>query len=282
LEYWESEYWKLETGNRMKNRIVIGQYYPADSPVHALDPRVKLGAAVIFITALFFVRNFYGYAAAALGVAAAARASKVPPRLLLRGLRGILFLLIFMVVLQVFFTPGATVIFSFHFIQISAEGLIQAAKMALRLVLLISGSTLLTLTTSPIQLTDAIEYMLKPFKRIGLPAHEIAMMMTIALRFIPTLIEETDKIMKAQMARGADFDTGGLLKKAKSLIPLLVPLFVSAFRRADELAMAMEARCYRGDVNRTRMKEMRMTKRDLAAVGMFAGFVAVTLGMNVF
>ncbi|MCL2461891.1 MAG: energy-coupling factor transporter transmembrane protein EcfT [Defluviitaleaceae bacterium] len=265
----------------MKNRIAIGQYYPADSPVHALDPRVKLAVVIVFVTALFFVQTFYGYIAAALGIAAVVRVSSVPPKLLLRGLRGILFLLVFMVVLNIFFTPGATVILSFHMIQISREGIILAAKMALRLTLLITGSTLLTLTTSPIQLTDAIEFFLKPFKKIGLPAHEIAMMMTIALRFIPTLIEETDKIMKAQMARGADFDTGGIIKKAKSLIPLLVPLFVSAFRRADELAMAMEARCYRGDVGRTRMKEMKLVKRDWIAAGIFVGFVVIMVGMNI-
>jgi energy-coupling factor transport system permease protein len=247
--------------------ITIGQYYPVDSPVHALDPRLKLIAALVFITSLFVVSGAWGYifACSCLGVAIAV--SRVPLKFILKGLRAILFIMLFTVILHIFFTQGETTLFEFRFIRITKEGLFLALLMASRLVLLIMGSSVLTLTTSPIELADALEHLLKPFKRIGLPAHEIAMMMTIALRFIPTLVEEMDKIMKAQTARGADFDTGGLIRKAKSLIPLLVPLFISSFRRADDLAMAMEARCYRGDVNRTRMNQLRLTSLDSKAIG---------------
>jgi energy-coupling factor transport system permease protein len=188
-----------------------------------------------------------------------------------------LFILIFTASLNLFLTPGETVLINFWFIRITLEGVSLAGQIASRLVILIVGSTVMTLTTTPIQLTDAIETLLKPFKRIGVPVHEIAMMMTIALRFIPTLMEEVDKIMKAQMARGADFDTGGLVKKAKSMIPLLVPLFISAFRRADELAQAMDARCYRGDVNRTKMKVMRFAPRDFYAAIILAVYGAVLI-----
>lgn len=246
--------------------IAIGQYYPVRSAIHSIDPRVKLVATLGYITLLFLITNIWGYLLTVLFLAAVIYMSNVPPIFMFKGLKGILFILVFTVVLNMFFTPGGTVIFHWAFMTITREGVYVAARMGLRLVLLVVGSSVLTLTTSPIELTDAIEFLLKPFKRVGVPAHEIAMMMTIALRFIPTLLEEMDKIMKAQMARGADFDTGGLLKKAKSLIPLLVPLFVSAFRRADDLAMAMEARCYRGDVNRTRMKTLKLARRDYVAV----------------
>jgi energy-coupling factor transport system permease protein len=232
---------------------------------------------MVYITALFFITHAIGYLVAALFTGLMIYISRVPPKLMLRGLRSILFILMFAVMLNIFLFPGETMLVSFYFIRISLEGLTMAGKMAARLILLIIGSSILTLTTSPIQLTDAIEALLKPLKRVKVPAHEIAMMMTIALRFIPTLAEEMEKIMKAQKARGADFETGGIIQRAKSLIPILVPLFVSAFRRADELATAMDARCYRGDFRRTRMKVMRYTWPDLAAAVCMLLFVAALL-----
>ncbi|MDR0273119.1 MAG: energy-coupling factor transporter transmembrane protein EcfT [Clostridiales bacterium] len=245
-------------------RIIIGQFYPTGSVIHRLDPRVKLVATIIYITILLFANNFLGYALAALFIAALVKISKIPPFLIFRGLRAILFILIVAAFINLFLTPGDS-IFTLGFLKISMEGIILAAQMICRLVLLILGSSILTLTTSPIQLTDGIESLLKPLKFIKIPSHDIAMMMTIALRFIPTLADELEKIMKAQKARGANFETGGLIKRAKSLIPILVPLFVSAFKRADELATAMEARCYRGDINRTKMKEMKFTRADVFA-----------------
>jgi len=262
--------------------ITLGQYYPAKSVIHALDPRVKLAAALVYIVMLFLIGSAWGYAFVIVCLALLVKTSKVPPSFMFRGLKPVLFIILFTMVLNIFFTTGGQTLFAFGFIRVTTGGLVTALKMVTRLILLISGTSVLTLTTSPIQLTDGIEYALKPFKRFGVPSHEIAMMMTIALRFIPTLLEETDKIMKAQMARGADFETGSMLKRAKSLIPLLVPLFISAFRRADELAMAMEARCYRGDVNRTRMKQMRLERRDYYAMAVMALFAAAVCAFMVF
>ena len=253
-------------------RITIGQYYPSNSVVHRIDPRFKLVGTMFYITALFFVNHFAGYGIAALFIFALVKTARVPVLFLLRGLRAVLFILSFAILLNLFMTPGETVLFTLGFLRVTMEGVVMAAQMGMRLVLLITGSSILTLTTSPIQLTDGIEALLRPLKPLKVPAHDIAMMMTIALRFIPTLAEEMDKIMKAQKARGAELDTGGLLKRAKSLLPILVPLFVSAFKRADELATAMEARCYRGDVGRTRMKIMRVTGTDWVAAGVFAVF----------
>jgi energy-coupling factor transport system permease protein len=253
-------------------RITIGQYYPTGSVIHRLDPRVKLLGTLIYITVLLFVNHFAGYAVAAVFIAALVKVSRVPPRLIFRGLRAILFILIFAACINLFLTPGENVLFQLGFLRVTEQGLLLAAKMILRLVLLILGSSILTLTTSPIQLTDGIEALLKPLKRLRVPSHDIAMMMTIALRFIPTLADEMDKIMKAQKARGAELDTGGLIRRAKSLIPILVPLFVSAFKRADELATAMEARCYRGDIGRTKMKEMAFSRIDIWAVVAVAVF----------
>ncbi|MCL2350740.1 MAG: energy-coupling factor transporter transmembrane protein EcfT [Defluviitaleaceae bacterium] len=255
-------------------KVTIGQYYAADSLIHRLDPRMKLFCTMLFVVIIFFITNFLGYALAAVYIISIIKISKVPPKFLLRGLRAIFFIITFTAILNIFFTAGETTLVQWGSLRISQEGLLNAGRMALRLIMLIIGSSILTLTTTPIQLTDAIEYFLKPLKKIGVPAHEIAMMMTIALRFIPTLIEEMDKIMKAQMARGADFDTGGLIKKARSLVPLLVPLFISAFRRAEDLALAMESRCYRGDVGRTRMKQMRFAGRDYATLGVVAMFIS--------
>ena len=263
----------------MLTNITIGQYYPTESRVHSLDPRLKLAAALAFIIMLFFVGNIWGFVFSAACVFIIIKISRVPPLFLLRGLRGIIFILLFTTSLNIFLTPGK-VLFQFLVFRATLEGLILAGNMAFRLCLLIFGSSLLTLTTSPIELTDAIEYLMKPLKRLGVPAHEIAMMMTIALRFIPTLMEEMEKIMKAQSARGADFTSGSIIKRARSLIPLLVPLFISSIRRADELAMAMEARCYRGDVNRTRMKILKMTGRDYSVIPLMCIYAAGIFALN--
>ena len=245
--------------------ITIGQYYPTSSPIHKLDPRTKILITFAYIIGLFFIDQFIGYAFVALCFYAAVRVSKVPLKFMLKGLKSIMFILLFTVVLNIFFTTTGNVLWSWSIFTITDQGLMIAAKMGIRLILLIVGSSLLTLTTSPIELTDGIESLLSPFKKIGVPAHEIAMMMSIALRFIPILLEETDKIMKAQMARGADFESGNIIQRAKAMIPIMVPLFISAFRRAEELAMAMEARCYRGGVGRTRLHSLVYKKRDYVA-----------------
>jgi energy-coupling factor transport system permease protein len=265
----------------MLRDITIGQYYPVDSVLHKLDARVKILSTFLFITALFIVDSFVGYGIIFFFLWAVVYLSKVPTGFIFRGLRGIMAIVLITVGINVFMTPGEQILWEFAFIKISIEGIYAAGLIATRLIFLITGSSLLTLTTSPIQLTDGIESLLGPFKRIGVPAHEIAMMMTIALRFIPTLLEETDKIMKAQMARGADFETGGIIKRARSLIPLLVPLFISAFRRADELAMAMEARCYRGGENRTRMKQAVIQKRDHKALAVMSLLVIMMILLRI-
>lgn len=245
--------------------ITIGQYIPGDSFIHKLDPRVKIMLSLLFIVNLFIINNFWGYVFVVIFIFSTILISKLPLRYIYKGLKPIFFLLLITSLLNVFMTREGTVVFHWQFIKIYDEGIKTAAFMILRLILLIIGTSVLTLTTSPIELTDGIERLLNPFKKIGVPAHELAMMMTIALRFIPTLMDETDKIMKAQMARGADFDGKNIFTKAKSLIPLLVPLFISSFRRADELAMAMEARCYRGGEGRTRMKILKFSSNDLIA-----------------
>ncbi|MHC6178408.1 energy-coupling factor transporter transmembrane component T family protein [Clostridium sp. JNZ X4-2] len=246
--------------------ITIGQYIPGDSFVHKLDPRVKILISLIYIVDLFIVNSFKGYIIIVLFTIISILISKVQIVYIYKGLKPILILVLITAVLNMFMTGGVNPpLFRWKFLAIYKEGLIMAAFMTLRLVFLIIGTSLLTLTTSPIELTDGIEKLLNPMKKIGVPAHELAMMMTIALRFIPTLMDETDKIMKAQMARGADFQSGNIIQRAKSLVPILVPLFISSFRRADELAMAMEARCYRGGEGRTRMKQLRLTNRDFIA-----------------
>ncbi|ENK1244419.1 energy-coupling factor transporter transmembrane protein EcfT [Clostridium botulinum] len=246
--------------------ITIGQYIPGDSFVHKLDPRIKIIISLIYIIDLFLVNNFKGYIFIVLFTLAAILISKIKFKYIYKGLKPIFILVIITAILNLFLTPGDTLLFKWKFITIYKEGVRLAVFMVLRLVFLIIGTSLLTLTTSPIELTDGIEKLLNPLRKIGVPAHELAMMMTIALRFIPTLMDETDKIMKAQMARGADFESGNLIQRAKNLIPLLVPLFISSFRRADELAMAMEARCYRGGEGRTRMKELSFSSRDYVAI----------------
>lgn len=256
--------------------ITLGQYYQTDSIVHRLDPRVKIAATLVFICSLFVVNQAAGYIVAVLFLAAAIRLSHVPFRFMMRGMRAILFLLLITFFFNLFLTPGEAVV---HFwkLTITREGISLAVKMAVRLSLLIIGSSVMTLTTTPNNLTDGLEKMLKPLQKLRVPVHEVAMMMSIALRFIPILLEETDKIMKAQMARGASFDEGNLIQKAKSMVPLLVPLFISAFRRANDLAMAMEARCYRGGEGRTKMKPLQYRRRDYAAYLILAVYLAVCI-----
>ncbi len=269
----------------MVKNITIGQYIPGDSPVHKLDPRTKILITMFFIIGLFFVKNFTGYVVVAIFIAAVTMIAGLKFEFLYKGLKGIFMLILFTAVLNLFVTTGeGDPVFHWGFLKVYREGVQLAFFMTLRLIFLIVGTSIMTLTTSPIELTDGIENLLRPFKRFGVPAHELAMMMSIALRFIPTLMDETDKIMKAQMARGADFESKNLVKKAKSLIPLLVPLFISSFRRAEELAMAMEARCYRGGEGRTRMKELKYNRQDLFAFLIFAVFllIIILVGLPVF
>lgn len=248
----------------MLRDITIGQYYSVPSVIHKMDPRFKIIGSILYLVSLFLINQLFAYTAVIIFIGLVIKLSKVPLNFILKGLKPVFMLILFAFVINVFFTAGdGDALIEAGFIKIYPEGIERAFFMAIRLVLLIVGTSVLTLTTSPIELTDGIEYLLSPFKKIGMPAHELAMMMTIALRFIPTLLEETDKIMKAQMARGADFESGNLMNRAKALIPLLVPLFISAFRRADELAMAMEARCYKGGEGRTRMKVLKFTRLDL-------------------
>lgn len=257
--------------------ITLGQYYPAESVIHRLDPRIKIIATLCFIVSLFVVNSFIGFAFATLMLAVVIAMSGVPLRFILRGLKIIFLIILFTFALNLFMYDGEILV-KIWVLKITDKGLYRAFFMAARLILLIIGSSLLTLTTKPINLTDGIESLLSPGKKIGIPAHELAMMMTIALRFIPTLLEETDKIMKAQQARGADFETGSIFRRAKSLIPILVPLFIGAFRIAQDMAMAMEARCYRGGEGRTRMNVMKMGLRDVVAgilVLVFVGVIVV-------
>ncbi len=263
----------------MLRDITIGQYYPVDSKIHRLDPRVKILISFLYLISLFIVEDIRVFGLVTLFLIMVIKTSKVPMNYILRGLKPIFLIIVFAFTINLLMTPGDP-IFKYGFITITLQGVYQALFMVLRLVYLIVGTSLLTLTTSPIALTDGIEHLLTPYKKIGLPAHELAMMMTIALRFIPTLLEETDKIMKAQMARGADFESGNIFNRAKALIPLLVPLFISAFRRADELAMAMEARCYRGGENRTRMKVLKYHSRDVMAGIAFGLYMVVLVGLR--
>ncbi len=256
--------------------ITLGQYYDADSVIHRLDPRVKIVAAFVYLVMIFFVRDFIGYLFVGAVLAAVIIASRVPLRFIARGMRPIMFILLFTFLINIFMYRG-TILVHLGPLSITDNGLKQAVFIALRLVLLIFGTSLLTYTTKPMALTDGIESLLRPLRRIGVPAHEIAMMMSIALRFIPTLLEETDKIMKAQQARGADFESGNLFQRAKSLIPLLIPLFVNAFRIAMDLAMAMEARCYRGGEGRTRLHPMKYRRSDAAAYGLLALFAVLVI-----
>lgn len=253
--------------------ITLGQYYPAKSVIHELDPRVKLVATMIFIVSLFVAKGAIGYAIATVFLVIVIKLSKVPFSYMTKGLKAIIMLLMLTVVFNLFLIDGEKVLWSFGFLKITDNGLKTAAFMAIRLIYLIIGSSVMTLTTTPNDLTDALEKLLNSLKKIHIPVHEIAMMMSIALRFIPILLEETDKIMKAQIARGADFETGNLVQKAKAMVPLLVPLFISAFRRANDLAMAMEARCYRGGDGRTKMKPLVYLQRDYVAYAFIWGYL---------
>lgn len=259
--------------------ITLGQYYPTESVLHKLDPRVKLFGTMVFIISLFCVNSWIGYVIAAIYLMGVIKLSKVPVAYMLRGMKAIMFLLLITLVFNLFLTPGEVLI-ALGKVTITKEGLKTAGFMAIRLSFLIIGSSVMTLTTTPNQLTDGLEKGLGFMKKIKVPIHEIAMMMSIALRFIPILLEETDKIMKAQMARGADFETGGVIKRAKNLIPLLVPLFISAFRRANDLAMAMEARCYQGGEGRTKMKPLKYYKRDVIAYISLFVYLGICIGSN--
>ncbi|MDR0357541.1 MAG: energy-coupling factor transporter transmembrane protein EcfT [Clostridiales Family XIII bacterium] len=261
--------------------ITIGQYYPEYSKIHKLDPRLKIVVTLVYIVSLFLVKDFIGYAIVFASIGLVVAMSKVPIRFILRGLKPIFLIIAFTFTLNMLMTKG-TILWSWGFVRITEEGLYNAVFMALRLIFLIIGSSLLTLTTKPIKLTDGIESLLKPFKKMGLPVHELAMMMTIALRFIPTLLEETDKIMKAQQARGADFETGGLIKRAKAMIPLLIPLFVGAFRIAQDLAMAMEARCYHGGEGRTKLNALKFRGRDAAAIIFVVIYLSAVVAERIF
>ncbi|HBT20938.1 MAG TPA: transporter [Peptococcaceae bacterium] len=260
----------------MLEDITIGQYYPGDSIIHKLDPRVKIAAALIYMTCLFVVNNYWGYLIVITAGVAAVSLSRIPAGFFMKGLRPVFLLLMITFLLNLFLTPG-TVLLELGFLKATKEGAVLGIYMAVRLAMLVIVASLVSLTTTPVNLTEGIEKLLHPFKRVGVPAHELAMMMTIALRFIPTLIEEANKIIKAQMARGAVFDEGGFIQRIKNIIPVVVPLFVGALRRADELATAMEARCYRGGEGRTRLRELSMEVRDVFALIVTFVFFAVSL-----
>lgn len=257
----------------MLNDITLGQYYPARSIIHKLDPRVKIVLVLALVVMLFVVDSLAGYLVTAGFVILMIIMSEVPFIFVLKGLKPILYILVFTSLLNIFLTDG-TIVYKLGFLKITYEGLILAVTMVARLILLVAVTSLLTLTTSPIMLTSAIEKLLSPLKVFKFPAHEIAMMMTIALRFIPTLLEETEKLMKAQSARGTDFMSGGILQKIKAMVPILVPLFINSLKRADELALAMECRCYRGGDNRTSLKTLKITGKDFVAIAVFVIYIA--------
>lgn len=257
--------------------ITLGQYYPADSVLHKLDPRVKLVTTITFLVALFLIKNWVGYVVATVFLVSMIKLSKVPFKFMVRGLKAIIMILMITVVFNLFLTPGERVLVQIWKLKITDTGLQTAVFMAIRLIYLIIGSSIMTLTTTPNDLTDGLESLMGPLKKLHVPVHEVAMMMSIALRFIPILLEETDKIMKAQIARGADFESGNIIQKAKNMVPLLVPLFISAFRRANDLAMAMEARCYHGGEGRTKMKPLVYARRDYMAYGVVLVFLAAII-----
>ncbi len=262
--------------------ITIGQYYPTDSVIHKLDPRVKIVCTLLYLISLFLFKSVLGYVICTIFLIAVIRTSKVPFKFITKGLKPIILLLLITTIFNLFFTTTGKILVSVGFIKITEDGLRASVYMVLRLIYLIIGSSLMTLTTTPNELTDGIESLLRPLNKVKVPVHEIAMMMSIALRFIPILLEETDKIMKAQIARGADLESGNIIQKAKSMIPILVPLFVSAFRRANDLAMAMEARCYRGGDGRTKMKPLIYKKRDYVTYGVMLLYLIVVIGVGRF
>ena len=266
----------------MLKDITLGQYFPGDTVAHRLDPRTKILLVVLYITALFCAKGVVTYAIMAAVLAVCVHISKVGLRALVRGLKPVLFIIVFTGLLNLFFTPGDHYLVEWGLLRISDTGLRNAVFMVIRIMLLIMGTFLLTYTTSPIRLTDALEQLLGGLKRFHVPVHELSMMMSIALRFIPTLIEETDKIMSAQRARGADFESGNLVQKARALVPILVPLFISAFRRADELATAMECRCYHGGEGRTKLQVLRYERRDYTALILGAVVCALVIVLRQF
>lgn len=262
--------------------VSFGQYYPAESPVHRCDPRTKLVFLIVYIAAVFTAKNFYALGACAVVFLLVALLSRVPLKSLLRSVRAIIFILVFTAVLNLFFYSGDTVLWSWKFIRLTKEGIFYTIFLASRLFLLVMGSALLTLTTTPVSLTDGIESLLYPLKLVRFPVHELALIMSIALRFIPILTDETGRIMNAQKARGADFETGGLIKRIKAVIPVLIPLLISAFRRADELGDAMDARCYSGSKVRTKYKKLVFALRDLWAFLLCAALLAGVIVMRIF
>ena len=264
----------------MLKDITLGQYFPGKSVIHRLDPRTKLIMLVVYIVALFLAESWVSYGLMFLFLVTVIWLSTIPLKSILRGMKPLVVILIFTGVLNLFFTQDGNVLLHFWIFTITTGGLSRAVMMMSRILMLITGTFLLTYTTSPIALTDGLESLMKPLKKVGVPVHELSMMMCIALRFIPTLIEETDKIMCAQKARGADFETGSLMDRAKALIPILVPLFISAFRRADELATAMECRCYQGGEGRTKMKLLHYHREDFLSYGVGAALVAVVIGLK--
>lgn len=256
--------------------ITLGQYYPEQSVIHRLDARTKILGTLLYIIEIFLVNSFAGFGLVILALGVLIGISRVPVRFIFKGLKAVVFIILLTFVLNLFMFDG-TVLWHWKFLTVTYEGLYRSCFMALRLILLIIGTSMLTLTTKPMELTDGLEKLLKPFNRLGLPSHEIALMMSIALRFIPTLLEETDKIMKAQQARGADFESGNLIQRVKNMIPILIPLFVGSFRIAQDLALAMEARCYHGGVGRTRMKEIVFSRRDGVAGVLLAVFLGIVI-----
>ena len=262
----------------MLKNITLGQYYPVESPVHRLDPRMKIVLTILMIVAIFMVHSLAGYLIILAFVYLSSRMSHIPFKVLLKGLKALRFILVLTFLLNLFFSGEGTPLLDWGWLVITRDGLLRAIHYSLRLCFLVVGTSLLTLTTSPIMLSDGIELLLKPLKVIHFPAHELAMMMSIALRFIPTLMDEADKIMKAQMARGADFESGDLIARARAMIPLMVPLFVSAFRRAGDLAMAMESRCYHGGEGRTRLRVLKIGRADWIALGAVALLIGCIIG----
>ncbi len=265
----------------MLKDITLGQYFPIDSFLHKLDPRTKILLFILDIVAIFVAKTVFSYSVLILFTFLLMVTSKVPIKMYIKGLKPILFIIVFTALLNLFLTDGTDLPVFGYSIGITVEGAIVAIKMAMRLILLIIGSSALTYTTSPMALTDGIERLLKPLSKIGFPSHELAMMMSIAIKFVPTLIEETDKIIKAQQARGASFDTGSIIKRAKALVPMLVPLFISAFRRADDLAIAMESRCYTGGDGRSRLREIKFTHIDISGSLIAIAFFALSVALDI-
>ena len=266
----------------MLKDITLGQFFPGNSPIHRLDPRAKLIVLVMYIVALFVASSWFSYGLVLAFLLMAIKVSTIPPKSIVRGMKPIVFILLFTGILNLFYSEGGTVLVHIGFLTVTTEGIKRAFFMMSRILMLISGTFLLTYTTSPISLTDGLESLMTPLKKLHVPVHELSMMMCIALRFIPTLIEETDKIMNAQKARGADFENGSILDRAKALIPVLVPLFISAFRRADELATAMECRCYQGGDGRTKMKLLHYSRNDVYTFGIAACLVALVAVSSAF